>query len=190
MANCQTEKPQSYGFFPRHKFQQEESDTWDQWSGLPKAYQQVDPGDGNFIGNCPNTATICLRMLRELRTILGIQKHLSSLEECIHPSYQLSPEIITSTTKNAAVIVAPRLGGLGIKIFTKVAPIEFENSNHFTKRLQEDITKIAKNGEGKISQQVKNERRQRNNVILEDLRTNMPPDRKINATGKQVHQTG
>ena len=134
----------------------------------------------------PESAYACFvrgyqhKLTYSLRTIPGIEKHLSSLEESIRTYF--IPAITGGHNVNdkerRLLSLPPRLGGLGIKIFTEVTPIEFENSNHFTKRLQEDITKIATNGEGKTRQQIKREMRQRNNVVLEDLRINMPPDRK------------
>ena len=82
----------------------------------------------------------------------SIEKHLSPLDECIRTSF--IPAITGGQNVNdeerRLLSLPPRLGGFGIEIFTEAAPIEFENSNNFTKRLKKDITtNIATNGEGK-----------------------------------------
>ena len=65
-------------------------------------------------------------------TIPGIEKHLSSLEESIRTYF--IPAITgghnVDDEERKLLSLPPRLGN---KDFTEVAPIEFENSNHFTK---------------------------------------------------------
>ena len=67
---------------------------------------------------------------------------------------------------------------MGIKVFTELASVEFENSKKFTKKLQHDITNNDTGENGKPQQQIKNERRQRNNATLDELRVNMTQDKR------------
>ena len=66
--------------------------------------------------------------------------------------------------------------------------MEFENSNEFTRSLQHDIMKMPPpNEEGRTRQQIKNTRRRRNNVKLEELRSNMSDaNKRLNDFNKEV----
>ena len=115
-----------------------------------------------------------------LRTIPGIEEFLAPLEECIRNV--LIPSItgghIVNDEERELLALPSRLGGMGIKVLTETAAVEFKNSNDLTQKLQSDITKIEPADEERTRQQIKNERRQKNDEKLEQLRSNMSMDKK------------
>ena len=76
-----------------------------------------------------------------LRTIPGIEIYLAEVEHTIRHSFipAITGGHIVTDDERTLLSLPPRLGGLGIKILTEAAPIEFTNSMNLTIRLQNEI---------------------------------------------------
>ena len=80
--------------------------------------------------------------------------------------------------KKVCLSLSQRLEGMWLKIPTDAARVRYGNSESLTKTLWSNIPNRPTNIHGKTKQQIKNERKQRNNDQLEILRQNMEEDKR------------
>ena len=114
-----------------------------------------------------------------LRTIPGLEVNLVPLEEVIR--HRFIPAItgghLVNDAERILLSLPPRLGGLGIQIFTETARIEYDNSCHMTLNLKNLILDMNEEG-GKTKHQLQSERRQRHREKLESIRADMSDSEK------------
>lgn len=124
-----------------------------------------------------------------LRTIPGIEDFLVPVEQALR--HQFIPEItgghIVNDDERILLSLPPRLGGLGIKIVTQEAPIEYANSRDMTTDLRTRLNDKNQTGGGKTITQIKNERRFRSNEKLKQVMERMSDESKrLNEANKQT----
>ena len=109
-----------------------------------------------------------------LRTIPGMEFHLVPLEEVIRHNFipAITGGHVVNDNERTLLSLPPRLGGLGIPIFTESAPVEYDNSCNMTLDLKNLILDASEEG-GKTKYQLQSERRQRQNARLDILREEM-----------------
>lgn len=109
-----------------------------------------------------------------LRTIPGMEFHLVPLEEVIRHNFipAITGGHVVNDNERTLLSLPPRLGGLGIPIFTESAPVEYDNSCNMTLDLKNLILDASEEG-GKTKCQLQSERRQRQNTRLDILREEM-----------------
>ena len=121
------------------------------------------------------------KMTYFMRTIPNLSAELKSLDEEIDLSF--IPAITDGhhcTEDERKLLSLPvRLGGLGIPIFSESCNREFENSVRATEQLTEKIRQqvsefdIDMEKEKEVINNIKKERKERETIVLEDLRTRM-----------------
>ena len=115
-----------------------------------------------------------------MRTIPGISKQLTKLDEPISTVFlpSITNGIVINPSERKLLSLPPKLGGLGIPIFSEICQFEYENSIKLTKPLCTSI--INQNRQTNSDDQndnIKNkihiDRIKRNNETLEKLRASM-----------------
>ena len=119
-----------------------------------------------------------------MRTMPSIKQHLSTLDEIVDNKFipAITEGHTCSKDERLLLSLLVKKGGLGIPIFSNVAPFEFTNSRMATEQL---VLKI-KNQDSTSpvdGEQYRNSRRniikareERNNIILQQLREKMNPE--------------
>ena len=95
-----------------------------------------------------------------MRTIAGCEEQLLRVEESIRHKFipALTGGHIINDKERQLLSLPPRLGGLGINIFSQIADSEYNNSKSVTVDLQEQITGMQINQEKKTRSQIKHVR--------------------------------
>ena len=106
-----------------------------------------------------------------MRTIIGCEEQLIRVDEIIRHKFipALTGGHVINDFERQLLSLPPRLGGLGIKIFSQATNKEYENSKSVTVELQEQITGTNIDQEKKTCRQVKHERQQNQKAKLDSV---------------------
>ena len=124
-----------------------------------------------------------------LRTISGCEEHLVPVDEVIRHKFipALTGGHVVNELERQLLALPPRLGGLGLKIFSQNAVEEYQNSTSVTVELQEQILGTIIDEERKKRSQVKSERQRSQQTKLDILLSEMSQEdqRRTQANGKK-----
>ena len=120
-----------------------------------------------------------------MRTIPGCEQQLARVDELIRHKFipALTGGHIINDHERQLLALPPRLGGLGIKIFSQVANKEYENSKSVTVDLQVQITGTNINQQKKTRNQVQHERLQYQKDKLHSVLAEMSQQ-----DGRRIHE--
>ena len=116
-----------------------------------------------------------------IRTIHNNSHNIQSLDEKVDKNFipAITEGHQCTPTERSLLSLPVRMGGMGIPVFSKISDIEFNNSVQVTKQLTENINQqiheynIDNEQEKRIMQQIKKERVERQEKLLEEVRKNM-----------------
>ena len=124
-----------------------------------------------------------------LRTISGCEEHLVPVDEVIRHKFipALTGGHVVNELERQLLALPPRLGGLGLKIFSQNAVEEYQNSTSVTVELQEQILGTIIEEERKKKSQVKSERQRSQQTKLDILLSEMSQEdqRRTQGNGKK-----
>eukprot|EP00794_Sanderia_malayensis_P005131 gene5131-biopygen4184 len=120
-----------------------------------------------------------------MRTIPGISENLKQLDQVILTDFipSFTGRILCTEIQRILLSLPPKLGGLGIPIFSEITDVEYLNSQRLTNSLRQNIFNQKKDLEAEnvskeIKRKIKAERFQRNNQTLIELRASMSEQEK------------
>ena len=131
-----------------------------------------------------------------MRTIQGISEHLKKLDETINNTFipAITGGITCSEIERSLLAMPPKLGGLGIPIFSQITDTEFKNSQEVTESLKNDIKNQVKEWNDneevvrKKKQGIKNRKRSKNSCQLDQIRAEMSEvQRRLNDLAREKH---
>ena len=130
-----------------------------------------------------------------MRSLPNISKELEKLDEIISRKFipAITGGINCSKLERKLLSLPPKLGGLGIPLFSNSSDVEHNNSLSVTEVLKNNIKnqnpqlKIDENIKKK-KQQIKKSKRENQNVLLQEIRDQMSPNQsRLNDLASEKH---
>ena len=174
----------------KNQYMEEKINTWiDEIRVLIKiAKTEPQAAFSCFISGFKHKLTYCMR------TIPDISNQLKQLDDIISTEFipAVSGGITCSDLERKLISLPPKLGGLGLPLFSEISDIEYANSVMLTENLrtkiinQERKYNVDENTK-KIKEKIKSSKRSRNQLLLDDIRSKLNNNQlKLNNINREI----
>ena len=130
-----------------------------------------------------------------MRTVPNTAAYLQQIDEIVQTELipAITGDITCSEEEKKLLSLPPKLGGLGIPIFSTISDAELENSKHFTASLQKNIieqNRVYVTDKKKLKQlknEIKAKRNDKHQNLLKDIRKEMSKEKiRLNDINQEI----